>query len=142
MSQSSDQVEFSKPGSFRLSLGIIGALISTLVASILIGSELTITDAEKHIALITTGFITTLCVACVASGWKKMQSSGSEQLSRLDALALGRYVQDSPGAKSIIKERLSKHGSANLWDLTYSDVEDLVAEIRKAKETDLIMMKS
>lgn len=142
MSQSSDQPNISKPGSLRLFLGIIGAFVGTLVASILIDSELTITDAEKQIALITVGFMTTLCVASIASGWKRMQNSGSEPLSRLDALALGRYVQDSPGAKTVIRDRLRNCGAENLADLTYNDVMDISTDIREAKETDLIMMQS
>ncbi len=142
MSQSSDQLNISKPGSLRLFLGIIGAFVGTLVASILIGSDLTLTDAEKQIALISVGFMTTLCVACIASGWKRTQTSGSEPLSRLDALALGRYVQDSPGAKTVIRDRLRDNGAENLADLTYNDVMDISTDIREAKEADLIMMQS
>jgi len=56
--------------------------------------------------------------------------------------ALGRYVQDSPGAKTVIRDRLGDCVAENLADLTYNDVMNIPTDIREAKETDLIMMQS
>ena len=82
-----------------------------------------------------------LCIAGIISGWKTLKASKGNRLGRLNALALARFVQDSPSAKVLLNDHLSRCGKANLEDLTYKDVDDLERSLRDAKETDLLTLK-
>lgn len=141
MTQSANTLDISRPGSFRMNAGICCALGPLLLIAAILFSDTSFTGFERTLVLATSAFVAVLCVAGIISGWNTLKASKGNRLGRLNALALARFVQDSPSAKELLKDHLSRCGKANLEDLTYKDVDDLERSLRDAKETDLLTLK-